>query len=663
MLKYAIIGIFSCLIAAWLYVQTQPRLSRKAALLLAFLRALSMACILLLLISPILYYREMKLNKPKIVSLLDSSNSMKLSSGGTSKESYTHAKAIDLAKLFRESGYETESFKFAQGLEGESSSSLLAPSLVSLAERTDLSRVQGIILASDAWLRDEDLGIINRMGIPFYVVADTARTQNSDLVVQNTRNNRYAYRNEPTLLRAELQAQNWSGPATVKLLISGNLAATRTVNLVSGQTASADFTTRFPRTGLVNYRVEISAPGIQERTIANNSYPGAIEVLADKERIVMISDSPGWDNKFILDVIGENNRWSAEHYNLRSGRLFRGETAVASISSENMAALVVINNGALELTDAILGFIKEAHQRGTGIFWQGAPPSSLQDVLPIGPSNVTAAYNGFLTWLPAAAAYPMLSLEEGETGKIPPIDYHYVIAKRSAETLVAINNPQASPAIVVDNGSSGGKVMALAFLNLWKWQLQGSSGAYKRLVSESLTWLGNRSNGSFQPLFKSSYFMGEEILIRLRADDSIRRSQLDMNPRLKIMNSEDQEVLADYLTQEGEEYFYKAILDKPGDYRFEIRDAQSGQQATGRFSLSSDSIEDRDYDYNLPLLSWIASESGGRIVDSSYRPVPAQAEERIESRELAIYRKWYLISLFILAFCLELFFRRRWGLL
>ncbi|HOH46653.1 MAG TPA: CARDB domain-containing protein, partial [Candidatus Cloacimonadota bacterium] len=497
---------------------------------------------------------------------------------------------------------------------------------------------------------------------PFYVVADTARTQNPDLVVQSTRNNRYAYRNESSLLRAEIMAQNWSGPAQVKLFISGNLAGTHSVNMQAGQSSFADFTVRFPRTGLVNYRVEISANGIQERSIANNSYPSAIEVLADKERIVMISDSPGWDNKFILDVIGENNRWEAEHYKLSSGRLYRGETEVRTIPMDNLAALVVINNGALELTEAVQGFIKEAHRRGTGILWQGAPAFGL-DLLPIAPSNVTAAYNGFLTWLPAAAAYPMLGLEEGETGKIPPIDYYYVTAKRSAETVVAINNPQSSPAIVVDNGGTGGKVMALSFLNLWKWQLQGSSGAFKRLVSESLTWLSNRSNGSFQPLYKNSYFMGEEILIRLRADDSIRRSQLDMNPRLKIMDSEGKEIISDYLTRDGEEYFFKANLDKPGDYRFEIRDAQSGQQASGSFSLNSASIEDRDYDYNLPLLAWIASESGGRIVDDAYRPIPGRAEERIESRELPIYRKWYLISLFILAFCLELFFRRRWGLL
>jgi len=34
-----------------------------------------------------------------------------------------------------------------------------------------------------------------------------------------------------------------------------------------------------------------------------------------------------------------------------------------------------------------------------------------------------------------------------------------------------------------------------------------------------------------------------------------------------------------------------------------------------------------------------------------------------KSKDIPLYRKWYVLTLFIVAFCLELFFRRRWGLL
>lgn len=662
MLQYILILAFAALIASYLYLRTQPELSRGKKLLLASLRGLSLAILLLLLISPIYYYRSSRKLSPMIITLLDNSASMKLTSGSGPKDSKLYPEARKLAELFKEQGYATREFSFASGLEGDPGSSLLSPALEALAGEIDLERLGGIILASDGWLRDEKLSLISRLGIPFYVVSDTIRSQNPDLAVLRTQNNRYAYRGEPSILRAEIQATAYSGPTQVKLFFGSRLIAQKAVNLRAGEAQSVDFTQSFTSTGFVSYRVEISAAGIQERALANNSLPGGIEILADKEKIVLISDKPGWDNKFILDVIAANNRWEAEHYTLKNNRIFRGETAVTALPADNLAALVIINNGSLVLPNDTRDYILQANRRGIGILYQGAPLASLESILPIAPSNVTAPYNGFLSWTSAAGAYPMLSLEEGAQSRIPPVDYYYVNAKRQAQIPVRINNPQASPAIAVTNGT-GGKVLAMAFLNLWKWQMQDSSGSYNKLVNASLTWLSNRSEGSFRPIYKNSYLQGEEILIGLQSDDSIRQSRLDLNPLLIVYDKDNKEVFRDYMTVNEAEYRLGLELDKPGDYRFEISDKASGERAGGYFNLAEGSIEARDFDYNIPLLAWIASESGGRIVDSAYKPIPAEPEIRIQSHEIPLYRKWYVISLFILLFCVELFLRRRWGLL
>jgi hypothetical protein len=94
---------------------------------------------------------------------------------------------------------------------------------------------------------------------------------------------------------------------------------------------------------------------------------------------------------------------------------------------------------------------------------------------------------------------------------------------------------------------------------------------------------------------------------------------------------------------------------------------ESGQSTKGRFELSDSSLEKRDFGYNLPLLSWLANETNGKLLFQSnlnaFSPLPAQAEELVSRKEIALYKKWYFLSLFILAFCLELYFRRRWGLL
>ncbi|HRR01024.1 MAG TPA: hypothetical protein P5518_06860, partial [Candidatus Cloacimonas sp.] len=66
-------------------------------------------------------------------------------------------------------------------------------------------------------------------------------------------------------------------------------------------------------------------------------------------------------------------------------------------------------------------------------------------------------------------------------------------------------------------------------------------------------------------------------------------------------------------------------------------------------------------------LSWLANETGGKVLYASnidsYNPTPAKPIEQITRKEIPLYKKWYVIALFIFIFCLELFFRRRWGLL
>ena len=664
MLQYVIIASFSLLIAAYLYLRTVPEQSRPRRIALALLRALSVGILLLLLISPIIYYYHSRKDIPEIILLSDSSSSMALKTGGSAKSTYLNSLKQRYKDIFSKAGYKISEYNFAEGLEGSADNSLLAPALESLADKHDLSKVSGIVLASDGWLRDESLTEVERSGIPFYVLADTTSVRERDLSLTKTQNNRYAYRNETTIIRAELNSQGYSGNADLILKISGKEVSRKAISLESGKPAAFDFSQRFAQTGFFPYTVEVSAPGAGERTLANNLYPGAVEVLSDKEQIVIISDNPGWDNKFIRDVIGENPRWEAAHYTLKGDQLLLGEKPVAQIGQNSPAALVVINNGGLKLSPAINTYITRTVSRGTGLLFIGQPVQGLEAILPVHASNITAPYSGFLNWTPAAEAYPMLALDSQARADIPPVDYYYVTANAGAEIPVTISNPQNSPAVSISLKGNA-KTIAFSFLNLWKWQMQSSTGAYKKLINSVLTWLSNRSAGNYQAIYNSSYFRGEEIRIKLRVDDDIRQIRLDLNPLLKVWDASDKEVFSDYLTASGDDYELKLELDKAGQYRFEIGEKGSKEKATGRFSISDNTLEARDFDYNLPLLAWIANQTGGKLIarDMDYRPVPAEITTHTETKEIPLYRRWYILSLFILAFSVELFLRRRWGLL
>ncbi len=619
-----------------------------------------------MLISPILYYLRSLAEKQQVLVLTDVSSSMDLKGASGSKKNWLREHGRELAEKFATAGYELHRYEFATGLEADKDNTLLAPALAGLAKKHDFSRVKGIMLLSDGWLRDESLQQVKQLGSPFFAIADTTLPQKSDLSVVRTITNRQAYRNEPTLIRAEVKADNYNGPAAVKLWLGNTLVGTKAVQLKNGVAANVDFTHRFGQTGFYPYKVEVSAAGISERSQNNNSYPGAIDVLSDKQRIVILSDSPAWDNKFTVDAIAANPRWEVSHYRVQGGQAFAGDASAGNLTGENLAALVLINNGGLQLSGNVLNYVVSAHKRGVGILWQGLPVQELGGILPLQRANITSSYQGFLELSPAAAKYPMLSFDDSDLKEVPPLDYYYVTAGRGAEVLATIDNPQNSPAIAVGTAGSA-KTLALAFLNLWKWQLQTAGGGYQKLLANSLTWLANTSQSGYEAIYNGSYFLGEEIDLRLRAQDDIRSLRLDLNPELKVTDASGQEVFRDFMTQSEGEYAARLGLDKAGSYSFQISDKVSGQKSAGRFNVADASIEARDFDFNLPLLSWLTSDTGGTLLDpgtlKEFQPLPAQTKILEQRADIPLYRKWWVLTAFVLAFCLELFFRRRWGLL
>lgn len=659
-MQYFIAFVFALLLAAYYYYRTQPELSKARKILLGSLRAIMLYILILILLSPILYFVKQHRDAPKVMFLQDTSRSMKLSRNGQSKSDYLKNLADPLKKSYRAAGYTVVDYRFADGLNGTDANSLLTKSLQELSRKEKLSDYAAIVLSSDGWLRDEDLSIVNRLSLPIHCLADSTSELIPDLEILSANANRYAYRNEATVFRVKAKSTHYTGPATVNLYVGNSRIGSQNVKVSPDAEASVDFSHRFGNIGFVNYRVEIQALPKEQR-LGNNSLPGAIEVLSEKEQIIIFSDSPAWDNKFILDAIASNPRWDGSAYQIRDGSLYQTERAVTLDKAPTPAVIVLINNGKLKLDAATQSFIKNASTRGAGLFFQGLPPVELTD-LPLKRSNILSPYQGFVLPNNTANLYPMLSELISEASKLPPLDYYYVTAAANTEIVATMNNPQKSPAIVISQ-SGNARAMGLSFLNLWRWQLQSPDAGYQKFIVNSLTWLSNKALGAYSAIYKSSYLQGEQISIRLRAEDDIRATDLDGNPQISIFDAKGKELTRDFMTREGSEYIFHSELSEAGEYRFEIQ--ESGKKSSGRFAIADQQVEDRDFDFNLPLLQFISSESRGRLLYDtvSYNPVPAQARERIQRKEFPLYRKWYILSLFILAFCVELFLRRRWGLL
>ena len=662
---FVLAAISALILAGFMYRRTMPELSRSRRYMLFGLRAVSIFILISILLSPILRFSSSKSQSPGVLFLQDNSLSMELERDGVSKAQLLAESQAKLMKKYRDAGYEIFEQSFADGIKDGRDNSLLIKSLREIGQDLDLSSLSGIVLASDGWLRDEDFGLISRLGSPLYPLADSSRYHLPDLEISSLEANRYAYRNESAIIRARVKARNFSGRARAHLYLGDARVASESVDLTVDVEEIIDFSHRFTQTGFYNYRVELEALADEQR-LGNNQMPGAIEVLSDKELIIVISDAPAWDNKFILDAIATNPRWQSESYLIREGRTFRGDQPQEPSPGSRPAVIVMINNGNLRLSPALLSFVTDNLARGTGLYYQGMPIPALQEQLPLLPSNISSLYQGFVRLGDNAAVYPMFNPLSQELSKLPPLDYYYLNPAPTAEVLASMNNPQNSPGIAILNRAES-RALGISFLNLWRWQMQSPEGGYQKMIVNILTWLGNKAIGAYSAIYKSSYLQGEEITIRLRAEDDIRYSDLDKSPLISIFDAEGNQLRQDFMSRQDDGYSFSTELEV-GDYRFEIREPDRNQSSGGSFAVSAMVAEERDFDFNLPLLNFLAAQSNqGQMIYLSeieeFNPPKAQLSARIIRREIALYRRWYIISLFILSFCLELFFRRRWGLL
>ena len=145
------------LLAGYYYWRTRPELERGQRWLLFLLRFVSLSVLLLLLLSPILYYIRSLKEKQQILVLTDTSASMDLSGPASgAKKNWLKGPGKELADKFAAAGYELHHYDFATGLELDKDNTLLAPALAELAKKHDFSRVKGVVLL-DGWLRGASL--------------------------------------------------------------------------------------------------------------------------------------------------------------------------------------------------------------------------------------------------------------------------------------------------------------------------------------------------------------------------------------------------------------------------------------------------------------------------------------------------------------------------
>ncbi len=667
-MTYVLIALFIIPVVLY-YRKTLPVLNQNQKIILGILRWLSISLILLILLNPILYFVHKITYKPELLILHDTSNSMKLTIEQVTKTNMLSSIVQSFKEKYAKAGFKVVEDSFADGYRGKPTSTNLVNSLEEMAQTGKLSHTNKILLVSDGWFRDEELDFLNDLNIPIYTINQPVKPDSTDVQISYLKYDRIAYKNEKTAIYAGVNAMQFSGKAITKMYLNKKQIASQIIDFQKNAFQQIVFEPTFPQTGLQPFEIKVEMIGKRERNTDNNSYPGAIQVFSDKSRIVIFTDKFNWDVKFIADAIHTNARWRTDIYQVHDGQIWRGNriASMNELSALPTESVILINNGNLVFPEIIKQYVMNAVQRGCGLCALGKPIANFGDILPATISNISNSYQSGFRLNPSAGAYTFLDYDTKAIADIPPVQYYYVQPRPGSTILGTIENDQHSPAIL-EKQFGKGKVLEFVFLDLWKWQLWSNNNEYQKLITNMLYWLGNQEQKRFQAqTTKNSYFLGESIRIHLTAVDDKQMPMNDLDARIQVKNSLGKTVFDDYLVRQGDD-FQSLLPDLNSDsYKFKIFDEKTKQQTEGAFIVSNQNLETRDFGFNQPLLFYTSQITNGKSQTpadiSSLKPVKEQAMMEDKRLEIPLYRKWYIIALFLLSFCLELFLRRFWGLL
>ena len=661
------------LVISWLfYRRTVPALNPARRWLLFSLRAATLWVVLLLLLNPVIRRQSTLHARPEVWLMQDVSQSMRQPvHGGTKADLFSQALSDTLDELRRQ-GYEPVVVPFAGGLAtgGQSlESTRLSPALQATVEARGADHLRRVMLFTDGWLKDATPEEALALGVPIDAWMPAWHDSTFDLSMQRVHAPDEVFAGEQIPLAIDVAAQGYAGQARVTVLVDGKSVATQPVDFATGahQQLQLDTTLDAPGLHTIEARIATAEDGPTEPDTGNNRLPVAVQVQSSHPTALILCDQPDWELNLLRQGAQRLPGWQASVWQAEGTRWKRGEQSqnLASLVDDSTRLLMLVNHGQLQLSADDATRIERFVTNGGGLLLLGAHLPALQELLPGEPSNIRQWFEGSMLLSAGAKRYETFRRIAGREGEMPPVDYRYVTAKAGAEVLASAANPEDSP-LALSWQRGQGRVLWLAMLGLWRWQLWGEDDTALGFVGDIASWLGHPAAQRFTAFSdRAGYRLGESVTLRLHAFDERMNRQRDLQPLAVVSDSTGATRAQGYLAANDEGVYALQLPDLPaGRYRYTIRDDRTAQSADGSFAIASVGSEQQDRGLNTSLPAWLAQRSGGTLYTSQQTTLPAVQPIAIPRRsELALYKKWYVIALFLAAFGVELFLRKRWGLL
>ena len=310
-------------VLAWvLYRKAEGKegFSKGVSLVLAACRALAVALIAFFLLDPMVRIMVREVRKPIVVIAHDGSSSL-LFAGDTAAIRSTYKAELEQLETTLGERYDVRSFTYGQGVtDGLNFAQNEALTDIGQVMREVYDRFNGpdlgaVIIDGDGiYNRGRDPRLeVDKLGVPVHVISLGDTTVRPDLVLRSVEHNRIGYLGNELPILVRVEAKHLGGSRTRVSILQGGKEIAGSDLVVKGHPAFVEvpLVIKAERAGVQRFTALVR-PVEGEATEVNNRADVLIDVLDDRQKILLLGAAPHPDLGAIRLALGGLEGYSAE---------------------------------------------------------------------------------------------------------------------------------------------------------------------------------------------------------------------------------------------------------------------------------------------------------------------------------------------------------------
>lgn len=679
----------------YIYKRTLPQTSVFLRIILITTRSLVLVLLLLLIFEPTLIVNNEDEEKPVVPIFIDNSSSMSNFSPSVAEKVFD---IIDAQTSSNNTQYKFFSFDSRVDEINKDSVGLLRYD----KGITNFENVFNYLSNSNDYLTSAVIisdGIINygsssiyqaeNLNFPVYTIGIGDTSEISDIYVSSILNNRFIYKETPTVVAAEISNENLADEnVTVTFLENNKRIDSQEIKLSESEINRVTFEYVPKESGKHKLTIQVSQIS-NEHNFENNIRSTFIDVLENKLNILVISGSPSADFKAVYNSLKQVDEYEVNKFIQINESDFIGNNFAAKLDSAQV--LVFINfpygNTNDEIIKKVLSKISKDKIPFFNLIGADLNSISLNKINSILPFSHGRSFDEVYLAQPEFSDqnsnniftntnfsdkqdFPPIAYPNGNFNLKPGIQ---VIANAK------VNNIKTDMPMILSQNNALVRSINFIGSNFWKWRIKSeitTKNVFDQLIYNSIQWLrvSDRQRKFFVETNKDIYAPGETIeFIGELYDDKLEPIN---NAEITIQIKSGQNNIPAKLINEGNGIYKGEVnISSQGDFTFSAVAQVNGMkinETSGKFNIGEVDLEKLHTVMQKNYLKMIASLTGGNytyISDSKNQFNKIETFNRNKTK-VSVSSITYdplsleiILVLLILLLSLEWFVRKKEGML